>query len=99
MAAELKNGNPPHTLTTEEARKGGIKSGESRRARKTLKEELLAILSDGDIQRDMSMAIIKEALGGDISAFNSIRDTIGEKPIDRVEQETTNVIKVDVTDE
>lgn len=99
MAATLKNGNPPHTLTTEEQRKGGIASGESRKARKTFKEELVALLSKDNNNEKLSIAILKKALEGDIQAFNTIRDTIGEKPIEKSEQEIVNKIRVDVTDD
>lgn len=75
--------------TTEEqreiARKGGIASGKARAARKTLKEELLALLSQGDTQERVSLALLQQALDGNIQAFNTLRDTIGEKPVDKVE--------------
>lgn len=71
------------------ARLGGIKSGESRRARKTLKEELLALLSQGDIQEKISLALLEKAKKGDVKAFETMRDTIGEKPTEKVEN--TNV--------
>lgn len=71
-------------LTTDKAReigrKGGIKSGETRRKRKTLREELLALLATGNNQNKMSLAIIEKALKGNTKAFEVIRDTIGEKP-------------------
>lgn len=71
-------------LTTDKAReigrKGGIKSGETRRKRKTLREELLALLATGNNQNKMSLAMIEKALKGDTKAFEVIRDTIGEKP-------------------
>ena len=41
----------------EMARNGGLASGEARRKRKTLKEELLLMLSDGDIQEKISLSI------------------------------------------
>lgn len=69
----------------EKGRIGGIKSGEARRARKTLREELLALLSKGDIQEKMSLAIIEKCLKGDTKAYEIIRDTIGEKPKEQVE--------------
>lgn len=70
---------------------GGKASGESRRRRKTLKEELLALLSDADVQERMSLALVREAIEGNNAgsvtrAFEVVRDTIGEKPIDKVEQ-------------
>lgn len=75
--------------TTEEqreiARKGGIASGKARAARKTLKEELIALLEKGDTQERVSLALLQQALDGNIQAFNTIRDTIGEKPVDKVE--------------
>jgi len=74
--------------TSEEAseagKKGGKKSAEVRRARKTLREELLILLSAKDdgssesVQTSMSSALIKSALEGNVRAFEVIRDTIGE---------------------
>lgn len=89
--------------TTEEqreiARKGGIASGEARRRKKTLKEELIMLLETNDNNNKISLAILKKALDGDIQAFTTIRDTIGEKPTDKIEQEVISSIKVDVVDE
>lgn len=99
MAGRLKNNNPAHTLTTEEARKGGINSGIARQQRKTFREELIGLLSKDGNNEKLSIAVLRKALDGDISAFNTIRDTIGEKPVDKVEQEINNTIKVDVVDE
>lgn len=76
-------------LSSKEARKngkiGGIKSGEVRRARKTLKEELLLLLENGNTQNKISVALVQKAIKGDIKAFEVIRDTIGEKPTDKHE--------------
>lgn len=67
----------------EKGRKGGIKSGEVRRKRKSLKEELLALLGakvDGKtMQEKISLSLIKEAVQGNVRAYETIRDTIGEK--------------------
>lgn len=75
--------------TTEEvreiARKGGIASGKSRRERKTLKEELLLLLSQGDTQEKISLSLIQEAMKGNTKAFEVIRDTVGEKPKEEIE--------------
>ena len=74
--------------TTEEQRAiasaGGKASGEARRKRKSLKEELLLMLSEGDTQQSVSLALIQKAMSGDTKAFEVIRDTIGEKPVDKV---------------
>ena len=80
-------------LSSEEARKtgkkGGIKSVEVRRARKTLKEELLLLLSSGDTQERLSLALIEKAFKGDTKAFEVIRDTIGEKQADKHDLDIT----------
>lgn len=68
----------------ERGKKGGIKSGEVRRARKTLKEELLALLSEGETQKSISVALIQEAKEGNTKAYEIIRDTIDEKPKENI---------------
>lgn len=72
----------------EKGRQGGIKSGEVRAQRKTLRQELLTLLEtkieDKTIQEKISFSLIQEALGGNVKAFETIRDTIGEKPQDKV---------------
>ena len=80
----------------ENGKKGGIASGEARRKRKTLKEELLLMLSDGDIQEKISIALINEAINGNnagsvTKAFEVIRDTIGERPVEKVQATQTVV--------
>lgn len=89
----MPRGNPQNLVPTnkrskEEARKissnGGKKSGEVRRKRKALREELLALLSAGNTQKNISLALIDQAMNGNVKAFETIRDTIGEKPIEKV---------------
>ena len=80
----------------EMARNGGLASGEARRKRKTLKEELLLMLSDGYIQEKISLALINEAINGNnagsvTKAFEVIRDTIGERPVEKVQATQTVV--------
>lgn len=79
--------------TSKEARvngaKGGKASQKAQKARKTLREELIALLSDGNTQEKISVSLIAQALEGNTKAFEVIRDTIGEKPVERVEQ--TNI--------
>jgi hypothetical protein len=98
MMANEQNLIPLNERTKSEQRAiasaGGKASGEARRRRKTLKEELLAILSDDDIQERMSLALINEAIEGNNAgsvtrAFETIRDTIGEKPVDKMETTQT----------
>lgn len=71
----------------ERGRKGGIASGEARRERATLREQLLALLSKGNFQEEITLAILEKAKNGDTKAFEIIRDTIGEKPVEKLEAE------------
>lgn len=76
------------------SRKGGIKSGEARRAKKTMRE-MLKYLLEQDITNKagekkttleaVMVAQLKQALKGDTKAATFIRDTIGEKPLDKQE--------------
>ena len=83
--------------STEEARergrKGGLASGEARRKRKTLKEELLLMLEDEEVQKSVAVALIQEAQNGNVKAFGMLRDTIGEAPVEKV-QTTQTVVDV-----
>lgn len=76
-------------------RKGGIASGIARNERKTLKEQLLILLENGDTQKEVSLALISKALTGDTKAFEVIRDTIGEKPKEQIEQKQEVKIVMD----
>lgn len=67
------------------ARQAGIRSGEARRERRTLGEHLKALLSVGNTQEDICLALIGAAKTGNYKAFNSIRDTIGEMPTQKQE--------------
>lgn len=65
---KLKNGNPPHKLTTEEQRKAGKKSVETRRKKKTI-QNILSTLCDSkcsDIPQFKKIAA-KLGLDGDKS--------------------------------
>jgi ribosomal protein L9 len=76
--------------------KAAEKQRENIARRKTLREELITLLQQGKTQERMSLSIIEKALNGDTKAFEVIRDTIGEKPTDKVEQngKTEMTIKV-----
>jgi hypothetical protein len=87
--ANEQNLKPLNTRTKSEqreiAKKGGLARGKQRREQKTLKEELLLLLSEGNTQEKISVAVINKALSGDLKAFEIIRDTIGQKPTDKQE--------------
>lgn len=95
--AGLKNGNPRHALTVEEARKGGKKSAETRARRKSIREAFEAICSDQytDEQGNevdgitaMCMRQFQLAMDGDTKAFVEIRNSLGEMPVQKVEVDT-----------
>lgn len=75
-------------------RKGGIASGEAKRRRKALRECLEELLekehadSKGNKATGVeaiSIALFKKAASGDIQAFTTIRDTVGEKPTEKMD--------------
>ena len=91
--ANNKNLRPQTERTKSEqreiAKKGGIASGEARRRKKTIRETLEMMLSgqmpDGATRRDAIVtALLEKALSGDVRAFEAIRDSIGEKPTDKM---------------
>ena len=100
--ANEQNLKPFNELTEKEqrelAKKGGIASGKARAERKTLKEELLLLLSQGNTQEKISLSLIAQAMEGNVKAFETIRDTVGEKAVERVETEVKTVIRVDLED-
>lgn len=80
-------------LTTEEAQKigakGGRKSAEARRERKLLKDLLEEALEKktkaGNKYIDITVALIKEAERGNVKAYETIRDTLGQKPTEKIQ--------------
>lgn len=84
----------------ERGKKGGKKSGEVRKQRKAFKEALLLALDtkkDNKTIQDIGIdALMKRYMMGDLEAFKVVRDTIGEKPTDKVENDFTFNIRVDI---
>ena len=77
---------------------GGRKSVEARRKKKLLRELLdlaLARVDDGGqtTAEAVTAALVTKALAGDVRAYEVIRDTVGEKPTDKVAQDTTLEIR------
>ena len=66
-----------------------IKQRENIAKRKTLREELLLLLEQGDTQKKISLALIQNAMNGSTKAFETIRDSIGEKPTEKIEANLT----------
>lgn len=76
--------------TTEEQREiavaGGKASGIARKKKKLIKDTIEEFLqavnpeTGNNFQIDVVAAMFQKALEGDVSAFNSLRDTAGQKP-------------------
>lgn len=112
MSEVKKKQIPPRRLTTEEAREIGRKGGKAsvvaRNKKKSLREALEALLSS-NYKRDgqtlsgydeLALGIYAKAKMGDVAAFNSIRDLIGEKPKETLalESDVVQAIKIKFVD-
>lgn len=97
MAEEYPNLIKNSDLTPEErkqkASNAGKASVKARRKKKELRTLLELALSqpqtenpDNDNYMGITLALMNKALNGDVRAFETIRDTIGQKPVDQVEQ-------------
>lgn len=97
--ANEENLKPFSSRTKKEQReiqvKGGIASGEARRAKKTMKE-MLDYLLEKEIANSRTgesvtyreailTSCIKKAIKGDVKAAQFVRDTAGEAPINKTE--------------
>lgn len=81
---------PCNQRTKEEVReigrKGGVASGEARRAKKTMREVLEVLLETVDKDSDktnievMMASAVRKAMNGDLKAMEFVRDTSGQKP-------------------
>lgn len=85
------------------ARKAGLKSGEVRRKNKQLKDELLYLLDVTDdkgstIREKLCFSLVQQGITGNIRAFEIIRSTIGENPIEQVEKTITQNIDEKLVD-
>ena len=88
----LKLAKPENNFNNSEvARKAQEKSVEKRKENKTLAQLLEIALKlqneeTGEINEiAITNAIIKRAIKGDVSAYTTIRDTMGQKPTDKQE--------------
>ena len=94
---------PMSERTKEEQRKiarmGGIASGKARQEKKLLKDLLEEALSKGTETNNeyvnITLALIKEANRGNVKAYEVIRDTLGQKPVEEVKvtKSTDDTIK------
>lgn len=83
MGGVLKNGNTPHDLTREDSIKAGIRSGEVRREKATMKKALEMLLDEknnkGKTYRDLAtLGLIKGAIDGKADNYKVIVQLLGE---------------------
>lgn len=102
----LKNLELGKKITTDTSkdygRRGGLKSAEVKKARKSMREMIDYLLtktttnSQGEevsYQEGMLIAAVNKALNGDIKSMEFLRDTVGEKPVDRVDTTATTITR------
>jgi hypothetical protein len=75
-------------------RKGGINSGKARREKKLFKEAIEKQL--GQSLDSMIASMIEQAEKGNVQAITFLRDTIGEKPTDKVEADVNTDVKINI---
>lgn len=90
----LEKGKPFDKNCEEIARKAQKKSVKKRKEQRLLKDELLLLLAQGDTQERISLALLEKAAMGDTKAFEVIRDTIGQKPKDVIENIAPPIINI-----
>lgn len=86
-AAQLANLKVPSPREAREnGKKGGKRSQEVQKKYRSLKELAKEAL-DEDTVKQIYASLIAAAKDGDVRAWESIRDTAGEKPTERIEAE------------
>lgn len=90
----LLKGDEKHTFTPDEASKGGKASAESRRKKRDLRLALEMLLEKDFMDKDgktisgteaVTAKLFEKAMKGDVRAFETLRDTVGQKPVERLE--------------
>lgn len=80
--------------------RGGINSGKARRNKAMLRDCLQILMEKKMIDADgkkitgaeaLSIEVFQKALAGDMKAWELLRDTAGQKPVEKVEQTNTNI--------
>lgn len=86
-------GGEAHKLTVQEQSNGGKASAEARRKKRDLRAALEVLLerevADGNGgtitgAQALTARLYKEALKGNVKAFEVLRDTVGQKPVEKV---------------
>ena len=100
----LVRGDEAHKLTAEEASKGGKASVEARRRKRDLRNALELLLEsnvnvvDKTTKETITMTgteaitrkLFEQAMKGNVKAFKTIRETVGQDPVQRIEVAQTD---------
>ena len=82
-----------HKLSVEEASKGGIASGKARAEKRDLRKALEMLLEQTFTDKKgntktgtqaVTERLFTEVMKGNVKAFEVLRDTVGQKPVDKV---------------
>lgn len=93
MANEQNLRPGEYQLTLEEQKKGGIASGEARRRKRDIRLALESLLEKDYTSRDgttisgaeaIALKQMERAMKGDTRAFEVVRDTVGQKPVEKI---------------
>ena len=99
----LVMGGKAHALTVDEQSNGGKASAEARRRKRDLRRAL-EVLLEKDIQQGgetitgadaLAARLYKDALQGNVRAFEVLRDTVGQKPVENVNIMTADFSALD----
>ena len=93
MANEQNLRPSEYKLSQEEAKKGGIASGEARRKKRDLRLALEILLEKEYKDKSgkevtgaeaVTAKLFEKAMKGDVRAFETLRDTVGQKPVEQI---------------
>lgn len=93
MANEQNLRPSEYKLSQEEAKRGGIKSGEVRRAKRDLRQALEMLLEKDFYDKSgqiisgteaITAKLFEQAMRGNVKAFETIRSTVGQDPVQKV---------------
>lgn len=95
MANEQNLRPGEYQLTLDEQKKGGIASGEARRRKRDLRLALEMLLEKDFTDKNgktlsgteaITTKLFEQAMKGNVKAFETIRSTVGQDPVQKVEQ-------------
>lgn len=101
----LLKGDEKHKFTPEEHSKGGKASAEARRAKRDLRQALEILLEREYKDKNgntlsgteaITAKLFEQAMKGNIRAFETLRDTVGQKPVEKI---MVSEVEQDVIDE